>query len=266
MFYDFGEKIEFDRFSRNTRFAYSMLFELISSIMAVFLQAGSQAGIYLASAFGLVSVADIISVSIANGLVFYAVNAIFNRFGAGYTNPFVAIAFNWFKKDEKVKSVWKRLFRLVSLILMQMIGSVIAALLIWGIIGDGTLASGFKLNLGRPNIDAKRTVGQALGFEIIGTFILIFTVIFANSDLMFHPDIALIGGFMVVVLNVVGIPISGASMNWWRHFGPTLVSNSWRSTDWIYYVGPLIGASAVFVLYRIVIYSMKKPRKKEGAV
>jgi aquaporin related protein len=203
-------------------------------------------------------VSDIISIAIANGFAFYAVNAIFNRFGAGYTNPFFAVAFNWFRKDKKERSISRRLLKVMLLILMEFIGSVLAALLIWGIIGDGTLATGLKLDLGRPNNYPGRTFAQALGFEIVGTFVLAFTVIFANSDLMFHPDIALIGGLMVVGLNVVGIPISGASMNWVRHFGPTVVSNSWKGTDWIYYVGPLCGASVVFILYRIVIFSMRK--------
>jgi glycerol uptake facilitator-like aquaporin len=257
MFYDFGEKIDFNRFSKPLRFFYILLFELISTTLVIFLQAGSQAGIYLASVFGATTIADVLSIAFSQGLAFYAVNAIFNRFGSGYTNPFFVIAFKWFKKDEKENDVQIRFIKVVLLILAEFACAVLGGLLVWGIIGDGKLVSGTELNLGRPNINPDRTIAQALGFEIVGTAILVFTVVFANAEFKFNPDNVLIGGLTVVALNLVGIPVSGASMNWLRHFGPTVVSNSWKESDWIYYVGPLIGASVVFVFYRIVIYSMR---------
>ncbi len=48
-----------------------------------------------------------------------------------------------------------------------------------------------------------------------------------------------------------GGPITGASMNPARSFGPALASGQW-SAFWIYVAGPVIGAVAGVLLYELV--------------
>ena len=80
-----------------------------------------------------------------------------------------------------------------------------------------------------------------LGVEIILTFFLV-TVIFMTAV---HKKAAsgfagmAIGG-MIFLLHLVGVPLTGASMNPARTFGPALVSGFWEF-HWIYWVGPIIG-------------------------
>ena len=45
-------------------------------------------------------------------------------------------------------------------------------------------------------------------------------------------------GFTVAVDHLVGVPMTGASMNPARSFGPALVAGAWDN-HWIYWVGPL---------------------------
>jgi aquaporin-4 len=49
-----------------------------------------------------------------------------------------------------------------------------------------------------------------------------------------------IGG-MIFLLHLVGVPLTGASMNPARTFGPALISGHWEF-HWIYWVGPIVGA------------------------
>lgn len=52
---------------------------------------------------------------------------------------------------------------------------------------------------------------------------------------------AIIIGFVIMALNIVGIPVTGASMNPARSFGPALIAWDWYSQI-VYYVGPLTGS------------------------
>ncbi|HEX4495492.1 MAG TPA: aquaporin [Thermoanaerobaculia bacterium] len=48
-----------------------------------------------------------------------------------------------------------------------------------------------------------------------------------------------------------GGPITGASMNPARSFGPALAAGSWPS-HWIYWVGPILGALLGAILYQML--------------
>jgi glycerol uptake facilitator-like aquaporin len=64
-----------------------------------------------------------------------------------------------------------------------------------------------------------------------------------------------IGG--TVALNAMWAgPVSGASMNPARSFGPALLSGAWDA-QWVYWVGPLVGAVSGAVLYQVSILTLK---------
>jgi glycerol uptake facilitator-like aquaporin len=58
-------------------------------------------------------------------------------------------------------------------------------------------------------------------------------------------------GLAVLVDHLVGIPLTGASMNPARSFGPAVVANVWDD-HWIYWLGPLIGAGVAALVYEFV--------------
>ena len=93
-------------------------------------------------------------------------------------------------------------------------------------------------------------VWQGLLIEALLTFFLVW-VVFATAvdpDGSF-PAVAGFGiGLTVAVDILMGGPLTGASMNPARSFGPALLENNW--TDWwIYWVGPLLGGAIAALLY-----------------
>ena len=59
-------------------------------------------------------------------------------------------------------------------------------------------------------------------------------------------------GITLVFCILMGGPLTGASLNPARTFGPALVSGDLRQF-WVYLVGPLLGAAAAAFLYRSIL-------------
>ena len=93
---------------------------------------------------------------------------------------------------------------------------------------------------------------QSLVMEVLVTAILMFVIAAVATDRHAKglPAGLAIGG--AVALNVLWAgPISGASMNPARSFGPVLISGVWTA-HWIYWVGPIVGAALGAFAYEFV--------------
>src|SRR4249919_1669072 len=79
--------------------------------------------------------------------------------------------------------------------------------------------------------------------ETLLTFGLVSVILGTASGAQNIGIIGAIGvGSYIALAGLWGSPISGASMNPARTFGPDLVSGTW--TDyWVYIVGPIVGAT-----------------------
>ena len=100
-------------------------------------------------------------------------------------------------------------------------------------------------------------VGVLSGFivEIVLTFVLVTVVFGAAMDSKGAGTIAPLAiGLAVLVDHLVGVPLTGASMNPARSLGPALIANSW-SAVWplLYVVGPLLGGAIAALFYTKVL-------------
>lgn len=94
-------------------------------------------------------------------------------------------------------------------------------------------------------------VWNAVVFEIVMTFGLVYTV-YATAVDPKKGDIGIIApiaiGFIVGANILAGGAFDGASMNPAVSFGPAVVSWTWDN-QWVYWVGPLIGAGIAGLVY-----------------
>ncbi len=119
------------------------------------------------------------------------------------------------------------------------------------------LASGLLRILfgGTADLGATRPRGsaaQSLVLETVLTFFLMFVITAVATDTRAVGQAAAIaiGGTVGLEALFAG-PISGASMNPARSLAPALVSWTWAD-QWLYVLGPLLGAVAGVLAYRFV--------------
>ena len=132
----------------------------------------------------------------------------------------------------------------VTYIAAQLLGATCGALILALMWTDHPASLGATV----PSV----SVGSALVYEVILTAFLMFVIMAVATDTRAVGSAAAIAIGATVGLDALfGGPITGASMNPARSFGPALVAKEW--TDfWIYVIGPVIGASIGAIAYQLV--------------
>jgi MIP family channel proteins len=93
---------------------------------------------------------------------------------------------------------------------------------------------------------------QSLLLEGLLTAALMFVITAVATDTRAVGELAALAiGFTVAANALWAGPISGASMNPARSFGPALVAGVWQD-QWIYWIGPIAGAVAGALIYQWV--------------
>ena len=201
------------------------------------------------------SIEAIIMISLGHGGAIALMVYAFGHVSGAHINPAVTIPMIITKKISLKDGI--------GYILFQIMGAVIATLslkALFPIIGEKVLWGAH----GGPSELLGNSVMSGLAVEIILTFFLV-VVIFMTAVHKKAPKSvygAAIGG-MVFLLHLVGIPLTGASMNPARSFSPAVVSGDaglWE-VQWLYWVGPIIGGIIAGV---IMNYLYVKPAEKEA--
>lgn len=97
------------------------------------------------------------------------------------------------------------------------------------------------------------TANQALAVEFWLTFILIWAIMGGAVDRRSPQGFAgLAVGGSVALDALWGGPLTGASMNPARSFGPAIISGTWEY-HWVYWAGPILGALAASWVYRLTV-------------
>jgi len=125
-------------------------------------------------------------------------------------------------------------------ILAQLIGSLVAGVALY-LLKPSSFTSNY---LGYPTLAPDVTVGQGFGYETIASFLLGLAVYFGVNRGENAKTIGMwVGGALMSMINSIG-PMTGASLNFARNFGPELASNGSLFNDrggWMYYIATLLG-------------------------
>ncbi len=126
----------------------------------------------------------------------------------------------------------------------QLLGAALAALVLLAV------WPGHPANLGAtaPSIAA----GRALILEVVLTALLMLVIMSVATDTRAVGAPAALAIAAAVGLAAIAFgPLTGASLNTARSFGPALASGQWHDF-WVYLVGPLLGAPLGALAYQYV--------------
>ena len=122
----------------------------------------------------------------------------------------------------------------------QMAGGILASAVLLALLGS-LADQGASL----PGVG----VSQALGFEVMLTFLLMLVIVAVATDAKAQGNLAAIAIGSTVALEIIFAgPLSGASMNPARSLSPALIGWTWTG-QWIYVVGPIAGAAIAALFY-----------------
>ncbi|MEE9276562.1 MAG: aquaporin [bacterium] len=181
----------------------------------------------------------LIGIAAAHGLILSVMISSLGAVSGGHFNPAVTVGFMVTGKQNVGPGI--------SYIISQLIGGVLAGLLLRAIFAAEVWQ---KVKLGTPALGEGVGFGTGVLVEIILTFFLVI-VIWGTAVDERKPDI---GGFAIgltIAADILmGGPLTGASMNPARTFGPALAGGGFDGVNHlVYWIGPIVGAVIAATLY-----------------
>lgn len=188
-----------------------------------------------------------LGVSLAFGLSLLAMVYTIGPISGCHINPAVTVGVLISKKMDAKYAV--------GYIIAQVLGAVVAAALLLLIVkgapgGYDPSAAGFAANGYGEHSPGHYSLLSAFLVEIVLTFFLVFTVLGA-TDIKAPVGFAGIAiGLVLVLIHLVGIPVTNTSVNPARSIGPGVFVGGWALSQlWLFIVAPLIGAAIAAAVY-----------------
>jgi aquaporin NIP len=177
-----------------------------------------------------------VGVALTFGLVIMAMVYATGHLSGAHINPAVTVAFTLTRHFPGRDAV--------AYVVAQLAGATAAALALLAVWTDRPANLGATV----PSVGA----GSALVYELILTAFLMFVIMAVATDTRAVGAAAAIAiGGTVGLDALFGGPVTGASMNPARSFGPALADGEWHDF-WIYVVGPIVGAALGALAYQLV--------------
>jgi len=155
----------------------------------------------------------------------------------------------------------------IGYIIFQVIGAIIATLSLMAIlpeIGKPVLWGGH----GGPSELLNHSVMSGFVVEVILTFFLVLVIFMTAVHKKAPKSVygAAIGG-MVFLLHVVGVPLTGASMNPARSLAPAVATGDagLLEIQWLYWLAPIIGGIIAGVIMNYVFINKDEAEAKSSS-
>jgi aquaporin Z len=238
--------------------------EFLGTFILVFFAVGV-ATLSFGHGFGFAGIspsAGVVATALTFGLVLLALVYVLGPISGCHVNPAVTMGAVLSRRIEPIEAV----FYWVA----QFVGGILGALVLWAVFKASPFYSTSRTGLGTDGYGKASMIhiSQAGAFvaEVILTALFVFVVLAVTNKLARAATAGIAIGLTLTVVHLIGIPITGTSVNPARSLGPALiVGGTALSQVWLFIVAPLVGGVVAAVIHWIV-YPPKTLEETETTV
>ena len=194
---------------------------------------------------------DLVATALAFGLTVMVMSVTVGKVSGCHLNTAISLAMFLDKQIDAKKFIFYVIF--------QIIGAVIAgALIVCLFMGmtDFSFDVVKNMNLGANFVHGTGKAWVGILAEVILTFIFVL-VVFGATDKRHEGVFTEFGGFFIglalAMVHMVGIGITGTSVNPARSIGMAIFSADYLGDVWIFIVAPLIGGVLAWLVYSFIL-------------
>jgi aquaporin Z len=230
--------------------------ELLGTALLVFFGVGAATLSFGFKLDGGSTAAGIVATAITFGLVLLALVYTIGPVSGCHVNPAVTIGFVVSKRIgvREALGYW----------IAQFVGGIVGALALWAIFSGSSQYSRKATGLGTDGWGSHSIIGLngggAFAAEVILTFLFVLVVLSATSHVASAGFAGLAIGMALTVVHLIGIPLTGTSVNPARSLGPALiVGGDALSQVWLFIVAPLVGGVVAALVWLALIAERADP-------
>ena len=224
--------------------------ELLGTAFLVFFAVGVATLSFGFKLYGSSTSAGVVTTALAFGLVLLALAYSLGPISGCHVNPAVTIGFLIAKRLTLIEAVYYWV--------AQFIGGIVGALGLWAVFSSSPSYNRKTTGLGTDGWGSHSMIhlggGGAFAAEVILTFLFVFVVLSATSHAATAGFAGLAIGFALTIVHLIGIPLTGTSVNPARSLGPALiVGGDALSQVWLFIVAPLVGGIIAALVWLFLV-------------
>lgn len=187
---------------------------------------------------------NIVATSLAFGLSIVAMAYVIGNVSGCHVNPAVSLAM---LLDKRMS-----LHDFICYVISQVLGALCGSGLLYVILSKSIITT---VNLGANGYGDLSSIGITLGgallVEIILTFVFVYTILGVTSEKNKAQVAGIVIGLTLTFVHILGIPITGTSVNPARSLAPALIMGGEALKQvWLFIVAPLVGSALATLVYR----------------
>lgn len=185
-----------------------------------------------------------LGIALAFGLSIVAMAYVIGPISGCHINPAVSLAMFMSRKLKGTD--------FIGYVISQILGAIAASALLYAIIvSAGMPTTGLGQNGFGPGYGIGITALMAVIVEVVLTFVFIYTILGVTSNESNGNITGLVIGLTLAFVHILGIALTGTSVNPARSLGPALLLGGQALSQlWVFLIAPLVGSALAVAVYQ----------------